>query len=75
MIANDGCCRDLLTGVVTNRDLSEYTVVGNLLVWIRIARCLHDVFQHIDQNKNPSYPFLLDQDTRLQDVSLPYCCF
>lgn len=59
---------DLLTGVVTNRDLSEYTVVGNLLVWIRIARCLHDVFEHIDHNKNPSYPFLLDQDTRLQDI-------
>ncbi|KAM0748591.1 hypothetical protein T439DRAFT_358473 [Meredithblackwellia eburnea MCA 4105] len=59
---------DLLTGVMTNRDRSHYTVVGNLLNWLPFARALHDTFEHLDANTNPSYQFLLDEDQKMQDI-------
>lgn len=58
--------RDLLTGTLINRPPNEYTVAGKMLVWIQVARLVQQVFQHIDENPNPSYSVVLDLDEQLK---------
>ncbi|BGO96809.1 hypothetical protein NBRC10513v2_000745 [Rhodotorula toruloides] len=57
---------DLLTGTLINRPPNEYTVAGKMLVWIQVARLVQQVFQHIDENPNPSYSVVLDLDEQLK---------
>ncbi|KAJ8296788.1 Pyrrolocin cluster transcription factor fsdR [Rhodotorula toruloides] len=57
---------DLLTGTLINRPPNEYTVAGKMLVWIQVARLVQQVFQHIDENPNPSYAVVLDLDEQLK---------
>ncbi|GJN91799.1 hypothetical protein Rhopal_004822-T1 [Rhodotorula paludigena] len=59
---------DLMTGILTNRPPSEYTVVSRLLIWIQIGRILQQVFQHIDENPVPSYDYVLGLDAQLQQL-------
>ncbi|GAA6043554.1 hypothetical protein JCM8097_001220 [Rhodosporidiobolus ruineniae] len=59
---------DLMTGVLTNRPPSEYTVAAKSLIWIQVARVLQQVFEHIDNNPSPSYTFILDLDLKLQQL-------
>ncbi|KAM0752346.1 hypothetical protein T439DRAFT_347217 [Meredithblackwellia eburnea MCA 4105] len=59
---------DLLSGQLINRPPEQYTVVSKLLLWIQIARCLQEIFEHMDRNANPSYTFLLEVDSRLSSI-------
>ncbi|KPV78657.1 uncharacterized protein RHOBADRAFT_41201 [Rhodotorula graminis WP1] len=59
---------DLMTGILINRPPTEYTVVSRLLVWIQVARILQQVFQHVDENPNPSYEHILELDAQLQQL-------
>lgn len=58
--------RDLLTGTLINRPPNKFTVAGKMLVWIQVARLVQQVFQHIDENPNPSYAVVLDLDEQLK---------
>ncbi|GAA5977368.1 hypothetical protein JCM11641_000077 [Rhodosporidiobolus odoratus] len=57
---------DLMTGVPVNRPPLEYTVVSTLLIWIQIARILQQVFQHVDENPQPSHDFVFALDSQMQ---------
>ncbi|GAA5918047.1 hypothetical protein JCM6882_008155 [Rhodosporidiobolus microsporus] len=59
---------DLMTGVLINRPPSEYTYVSKALIWVQVARILQQVFEHIDNQPNPSYDYVLELDGQLQQL-------
>ncbi|GAA5902032.1 hypothetical protein JCM6882_000173 [Rhodosporidiobolus microsporus] len=59
---------DLMTGVLINRLPSEYTYVSKALIWVQVARILQQVFEHIDNQPNPSYDYVLKLDGQLQQL-------
>ncbi|GAA5831778.1 hypothetical protein JCM11251_003876 [Rhodosporidiobolus azoricus] len=57
---------DLMTGVLVNRPPSEFTFTSKALIWVQVARILQQVFEHIDNQPNPSYDYVLELDGQLQ---------
>ncbi|GAA5862814.1 hypothetical protein JCM8547_006557 [Rhodosporidiobolus lusitaniae] len=59
---------DLMTGLLVNRPPSDCTTVSLLLIWIQVARIIQQVFQHIDENPNPTYSYVLELDRQLKSL-------
>lgn len=59
---------ELLAGQLVNHGPDYFSPASNGIIWVQLAKTIHDAFQHLDLAPEPSYSYVLQLDRAMQAI-------